>query len=98
MSFGGCRLDSEYGPLRVTELCSRGWIGWPATGFTVRSLEDLAAAHDIKNPDAHRAGGDVATLLALLSCRPSPGRRRYLFELLRNAGVVRRPRRKTRSN
>lgn len=74
---------------KKTWLCSRDGIDWPAKGFTARSLEALAAAHDIENPAAHRAGGDVATLLALLSCRPLRRRRPYLYELLRNAGVIR---------
>ena len=80
---------------KKTWLCSRDGIDWTAKGLTVRSLEELAAAHDIENPDAHRAGGDVATLLALLSYRPSRRRRPYLYELLRNAGVIRPERRKT---
>jgi exonuclease I len=50
-------------------------------------LEDLAAAHEIENPCAHRASGDVATLLALLSHRPRH-RKAYLYELLRTAGIV----------
>ena len=80
---------------KKTWLCSRDGINWLAKGFTARSLEELAAAHDIEDPGAHRAGGDVATLLALLSCRPSRRSRPYLYELLRNAGVLRAQRRKT---
>jgi exonuclease I len=58
-----------------------------AKGLTVRSLEELAAAHHIENVHAHRAAGDVATLIALLSHQR--GRRKpYLYELLRNAGIV----------
>jgi len=74
-------------------LCSRGGIDWFAKGFEGRSLEDLATAHSIKNLRAHRAGGDVATLLALLSHRSR--RRTYLHELLSNAGLIRPQRRKT---
>jgi len=80
---------------KKTWLCSRDGIDWPAKGIAVRSLEALAAAHDIENPDAHRAGGDVATLLALLSCCPSRRKRPYFYELLRNAGIIRPQRRKT---
>jgi DNA polymerase-3 subunit epsilon len=78
---------------RKTWLCSRDGIDWRANGLTVRSLEALAAAHHIVNPCAHRAASDVATLLALLTHQR--GRRRpYLYELLRNAGIVEpRPRR-----
>lgn len=53
-----------------------------------RSLEDLALEHDIENPRPHRASGDVATLLALLSYRPRR-RKPYLYELLRNGGLLR---------
>ena len=35
---------------KKTWLCSRDGIDWTAKGFTVRSLEELAAAHDIENP------------------------------------------------
>jgi len=68
-------------------LCSRDGVEWRAHGLESCSLEDLAGAHGIKNARPHRAGGDVATLLALLSCRP-PRRKPYLYELLRNAGVI----------
>lgn len=70
-------------------LCSMKGINWKAKGFPSRSLPALASAHAILNPQTHHASGDAATLLALLS---TSGRRRksYLFELLRNAGVVRR--------
>lgn len=72
---------------RKTWLCSRDGIDWAAKGFTLRSLEELATAHDIRNPRAHRAAGDVAALLELLSFRQ--GRRRpYLYDLLRNAGII----------
>ena len=70
-----------------TWLCSLSGIEWAAKGFTCRHLEDLAAAHKIENPCAHRASGDAATLLALLSHRPRY-RKPYLHELLRNAGIV----------
>lgn len=73
----------------VTWLCSRDGIDWPAKGLNSRSLEDLAGAHGIVNPHPHRAGGDVATLLALLSRRPRR-RKPYLYELLRNAGLTAR--------
>jgi len=78
----------------TTWLCSRDDIDWWAKGFESRSLDDLAFAHDIHNPRPHRAGGDVATLLKLISYRP-PRRKPYLYELLRNAGLLtaRRPRR-----
>ena len=76
-------------------LCSRDGINWRARGFTDRSLEELAAAHEVQNPHAHRAAGDVAALLALLSFRPSPRSRPYLYELLRNAGVIRSRQRRT---
>jgi DNA polymerase-3 subunit epsilon len=72
-------------------LCSRDGIDWWAKGFESRSLEDLAFAHDIENLQPHRAGGDTATLLALLSYRPRR-RKPYLYELLRNAGLLRTPR------
>jgi exonuclease I len=68
---------------------------WLAKGLTVRSLEELEVADDIEHQDAHRAAGDVAKLLALLSCRPSRRSRPYLYELLRNAGVIRPQRPKT---
>jgi DNA polymerase III epsilon subunit-like protein len=75
-----------------TWLCSRDGIDWWAKKFESRSLEDLAFAHDIENQRPHRASGDVATLLALLSYRPR-SRKPYLYELLRNAGLLttRRP-------
>ena len=77
---------------KKTWLCSRDGIDWMAKGLAVRSLDELAAAHHIENLHAHRAAGDVATLLALLS--QQRGRRRpYLYELLRNAGIVRPTRR-----
>jgi DNA polymerase-3 subunit epsilon len=72
---------------RVTWLCSRDGIDWCAKGFESRSLGDLAVAHDIQNPSPHRADGDVTTLLTLLSCR-GPGRRPYLYELLRRHGLL----------
>jgi len=75
----------------TTWLCSRDDIDWWAKGFESRSLEDLALAHDIHNPRPHRAGGDVATLLALVSYRP-PRRKPYLYELLRKAGLLTAPR------
>lgn len=71
----------------TTWLCSRDDIDWWARGFESRSLEDLAFEHDIENPQPHRASGDVATLLALLSYRPLR-RKPYLHELLRNAGLL----------
>jgi DNA polymerase-3 subunit epsilon len=46
---------------RVTWLCSRDGIDWWAKGFESRSLEDLVAAHDIRNPCPHRAAADAAT-------------------------------------
>jgi DNA polymerase III subunit epsilon len=69
-------------------LCSLNGIDWEARGFTSRRLEDLAAAHEIENQRAHRASGDAATLLALLSHRPRY-RKPYLHELLRTAGILR---------
>lgn len=72
-------------------LCSRDGIDWWAKGFESRSLEDLAFAHDIENPQPHRASGDTATLLALLSYRPRR-RKPYLYELLRDAGLLTMPR------
>jgi len=76
----------------TTWLCSRDDIDWWAKGFESRSLEDLAFWHEIENLGPHRASGDVATLLALLSYRPWR-RKTYLYELLRNAGLLatRRP-------
>jgi DNA polymerase-3 subunit epsilon len=73
-------------------LCSRDGIGWHAKGFESRSLEALAFEHDIEIAEAHRASGDVATLLALLSYRPKY-RRPHLYELLRNAGLLKMRRR-----
>src|ERR1035438_6813266 len=70
-----------------TWLCSRDGIDWNAKGLAGRSLEDLAAAHGIENRRPHRAGGDVSTLLALLSYQPLH-RKPYLYELLRNAGLI----------
>lgn len=81
---------------KKTWLCSRDGIDWHAKGFTVRSLEELAAAHAIGSPRAHRAASDVATLLELLSQRQRR-RRPYLYELLRNAGIIQPQRRKTTS-
>lgn len=72
----------------TTWLCPRDAIDWWAKGFESRSLEDLAFAHDIENPRPHRASSDVATLLALLSYRPRR-RKPYLYELLRNGGLLR---------
>jgi DNA polymerase-3 subunit epsilon len=69
-------------------LCSLNGIDWEARGFTSRRLEDLAAAHEIENPRAHRASGDASTLLALLSHRPRYSKP-YLHELLRTAGILR---------
>jgi DNA polymerase-3 subunit epsilon len=71
----------------TTWLCSRDGIDWWAKGFESRSLEDLAFGHHIDSPGPHRASGDVATLLALLSHRP-PRRKPYLYELLRNTGFL----------
>lgn len=73
---------------RQTWLCSLYGIDWHAKGFTDRSLEELARAHDVKISRAHRAHADVETLLALLSYK-SRGRRSHLFQLLRDAGLVR---------
>lgn len=67
-------------------LCSLYDIDWQTKGFESGSIESLAAAHAIKTPKAHRAGADVATLLALLSHKPR--RRPYLHELLRNTGML----------
>lgn len=69
-------------------LCSLNGIDWEARGFSSRCLEDLAAAHEIENLCTHRATGDVATLLALLSQRPRY-RKPYLQEMLRNSDIVR---------
>jgi DNA polymerase-3 subunit epsilon len=66
-----------------TWLCSMRGINWKAKGLASRSLQDLAAAHHIKNPLPHRAGGDADTLMALLSYRRRCCRTR-LSELLRN--------------
>jgi len=71
----------------MTWLCTLRGIDWKARGFTSRCLVDLAAAHEIATPRAHRASGDTATLLALLSHRPRR-RKPYLHELLRTAGVI----------
>lgn len=71
----------------ATWLCSRDGIDWWAKGFESRSLEDLASAHDIQNLRQHRASGDVATLLSLLSYRP-PHRKPYLYELLLDTGFL----------
>jgi DNA polymerase-3 subunit epsilon len=70
-------------------LCSLKGIDWEARGFTSRCLEDLAAAHEIATQRAHRAKGDTATLLALLSHQPRR-RKPYFYELLRTAGIVQR--------
>lgn len=78
----------------TTWLCSRDGIRWLAKGFESRSLADLALSHNIENLGPHRASGDVATLLALLSYRPTR-RKTYLYELLRNAGLLRARRRQT---
>jgi DNA polymerase-3 subunit epsilon len=77
----------------MTWLCSLRGIDWQARGFTSRCLEDLAAAHEIVAARAHRANGDAATLLALLSHRPRR-RKPYLYELLRSAGLVQKGRRR----
>ena len=61
--------------------CSCWDIDWRAKGFRSRRLEDLAASHRIGNPQSHRAAGDIETLLALLSHRPSSSQS-YLYELL----------------
>ena len=71
----------------MTWLCSRDGIDWWTKGFESRSLEDLAAEHEIENPCPHRAGGDVTALLALLAYGPHR-RRPYLYELLRKAGLI----------
>ncbi len=71
-------------------LCSLRGIDWYSKGFSSRSLDDLAEAHKIATPDAHRAGGDVATLLKLLGHRPH-GRNTYLHELLLNARLIAKP-------
>jgi DNA polymerase-3 subunit epsilon len=83
-SFVERRMPSSRGK---TWLCSRDGIGWWAKGFESRSLEDLAFGHDIENLEPHRASGDVAALLALLSYRPRR-RKPYLYELLRNASLL----------
>jgi DNA polymerase-3 subunit epsilon len=61
--------------------CSCWDIDWRAKGFSRRSLEALAGSHRIGNPQSHRAAGDIETLLALLSHRPSSSQS-YLYELL----------------
>jgi DNA polymerase-3 subunit epsilon len=71
----------------ATWLCSRDDIDWWAKGFESRSLEDLAAAHEIENRSPHRASGDATTLLALLAHKPRC-KAPYLYELLRNAGLI----------
>lgn len=76
----------------TTWLCSRDDIDWWAKGFESRSLEDLAFEHDIENLGPHRASGDAATLLALLSYRPRRCKP-YLYELLCNTGLLTRRRR-----
>ena len=73
---------------RQTWLCSLYGIDWHAKGFTNRSLEEIAKAHDIKIARAHRAHADVETLLAILSHK-SRGRRSRLFQLLRDADLGR---------
>jgi DNA polymerase-3 subunit epsilon len=85
-SFVGSLIPSTR---KKTWLCSCYGIDWHAKGLDTRSLGDLAASHAIRNPNPHRAAGDVATLLALLSHRPRY-RRPYLFELLRSAGLIKR--------
>jgi DNA polymerase-3 subunit epsilon len=70
-----------------TWLCSMRGINWEAKGFVSRSLQSLAAAHQVKNLRPHRAGGDTDTLLALLSYRRRY-RRMRLYELLRNGGLI----------
>jgi DNA polymerase-3 subunit epsilon len=72
---------------KATWLCSRDEIDWQKKGFADRSLEHLATMHQIRNPTPHRAAGDAATLLALLSCRSRSRGRTYLHELIRGAGV-----------
>lgn len=72
---------------RQTWLCSLYGIDWRAKGFTARSLEQLAKAHEIKISRLHRALADVEMLLALLSSK-SRGRRSRLFQLLCYAGLV----------
>jgi DNA polymerase-3 subunit epsilon len=72
---------------RKSWLCSRNGIDWEARGFGSRCLDDLAAAHKIEHPLAHRASEDAAALLALLSYRPRY-RKPYLYELLRNARMI----------
>jgi DNA polymerase III subunit epsilon len=79
---------------KKTWLCSRDGIDWVARGFTSRSLGELATAHDIQNPREHRAASDAATLLELLSYR-QVRRRPYLYDLLRNAGIILPKRRRT---
>ena len=79
------RLMPSFRP--ATWLCSRDGIDWWAKGFESRSLEDLAAAHDIRNSRPHRAAGDARTLLTLLSCQ-GRGRNTYLYELLKRNGLI----------
>jgi DNA polymerase-3 subunit epsilon len=74
---------------KATWLCSRDGIDWRAKGFDSRSLENLALAHGIENPEPHRAANDAATLLALLAYQPRR-HKPYLYELLRRAGLIRR--------
>jgi DNA polymerase-3 subunit epsilon len=71
-------------------LCSRNGIDWRAKGLRDRSLDALAPAHEIENPNPHRAAGDVATLLALLSFQ-ARNRKSYLYELLCNTSMISRP-------
>jgi DNA polymerase III epsilon subunit-like protein len=52
-----------------------------------RATGQVLEIHEIATPRAHRASGDTATLLALLSHRPRR-RKPYLHELLRTAGVI----------
>jgi hypothetical protein len=64
-------------------------FSWPQVGVAGKRLQPHTAS---RNPRAHRAASDVATLLELLSYRQR-NRRPYLDDLLRNAGII-LPRRK----
>lgn len=70
----------------ATWLCSRTGIPWKRLGFRSTALGSLARDFGIRNPAPHRALGDCATGLALIS-RRAPGGGSYLRRLLIDAGM-----------
>jgi len=62
-------------------LCSMQGINWRSYGFQSRRLPSLLAAHNITNAQSHRAGADVAGMIALLAHNGRDGKP-YFYQLV----------------